>query len=298
MATITLQAGALYGTHRGDLRHDDLIGLAEGSVVKTGQGVEYLALRPLLSDYVLSMPRGAAIVYPKDAGQIVTYGDIFPGAKVVEAGVGSGALSNYLLRAIGETGQLDSFERREEFAGIARGNVKQWLGEVPANWNIHIGSLQDRLPDVIAPGSVDRVVLDMLAPWETIPQAAEALIPGGVLLCYVATATQLSRVAEEIRASEGFTEPEAWESLERGWHLQGLAVRPEHRMIGHTGFLIKARRLAPGIVLPQFKRRPSKPEFADEDIAVWNPEHLGERAISEKKLRKNLRKAQAEEPKE
>jgi tRNA (adenine57-N1/adenine58-N1)-methyltransferase len=271
--------------------HDDVIGLPDGSVIVNQAGVEYLALRPLLTDFVLSMPRGAAIVYPKDAASIVTMGDIFPGAVVVEAGVGSGALSMYLLRAIGSEGHLTSFERRGEFAEIAQANAETHFGVRPVNWDVRIGSLETELSKFVAPASVDRVVLDMLAPWECIEEVSSALIPGGVIICYVATVTQLSRVAEEIRNSQMFAEPEAFESLVRGWHLQGLAVRPEHRMGGHTGFLLTARRLAPGTVLPSFSRR-NKPEFNDEDVAVWNPEHVGERSVSEKKLRKSLRSAQ------
>jgi tRNA (adenine57-N1/adenine58-N1)-methyltransferase len=290
--TITLEAGQRYGTHRGDLMHDDIIGKPEGSVILNQFGVEYLAFRPLLSDFVLSMPRGAAIIYPKDSAQIVTMGDIFPGARVVEAGVGSGGLSMYLLRAIGPEGKLDSFERRQEFADIARANVATNLGVVPDTWDIHIGDLQDQLPLKKEAASVDRIVLDMLAPWECIEECAAALVPGGLIIGYVATVTQLSRFTEGLRDSGHFNEPEAWESMVRGWHLQGLAVRPEHRMIGHTGFLVTARRLAPGTIVPNFKTR-QKPDFADEDIAVWNPDHMGERKVSDKKLRKTIRSAEA-----
>jgi tRNA (adenine57-N1/adenine58-N1)-methyltransferase len=290
--TITLVQGSRFGTHRGDIMHDEIIGKPDGSVIANQSGVEYLAFRPLLTDFVLSMPRGAAIVYPKDAASIVTMGDIFPGAKVVEAGVGSGALSMYLLRAIGSDGHLTSFERREEFAEIAQANVSTHFGMRPSNWDVRIGSLEVELANHVEPGSIDRVVLDMLAPWECIEQVSTALAPGGVLICYVATVTQLSRAAEDIRSSEQYAEPEAFESLVRGWHLQGLAVRPEHSMGGHTGFLLTARRLAPGTKLPSFSKR-NKPEFDDEDIAIWNPEHVGERGISEKKLRKSLRSAKS-----
>ena len=290
--TITLTPGGAFGTHRGDIKHDDIIGQEEGSVITNSQGVEYLAFRPLLSDFALSMPRGAAIIYPKDSALIVTMGDIYPGARVVEAGVGSGALSMYLLRAIGPTGKLDSFERREEFSLIAQANVTTHFGAKPANWDVHLGDLQEELPKKFAPGTVDRVILDMLAPWECVEEAAEALAPGGLFLGYVATVTQLSRLAEELRSSGHFNEPDSFESMVRDWHLQGLAVRPEHRMIGHTGFLIVARRLKPGTVLPQFKTR-NKPEFTDEDISVWNPDHLGQRRISDKKLRKTVRNATA-----
>ncbi|MDE2386114.1 MAG: tRNA (adenine-N1)-methyltransferase [Actinomycetales bacterium] len=292
MATVTLTPGGRYGTHRGDVMHDEIIGKPEGSVILNQQGIEYLAFRPLLADFVLSMPRGAAIVYPKDSAQIVTNGDIFPGARVVEAGVGSGALSMYLLRAIGQNGTLDSFERRAEFAEIAEANVRTNFGVKPENWNVHLGDLQDELPKKCAAGTIDRVVLDMLAPWECIDVAADALVPGGVLIAYVATVTQLSRFTEALRDSELFAEPVAWESMVRDWHLQGLAVRPEHRMIAHTAFLVMARRMAPGAVMPHFKTR-NKPEFTDEDLSAWNPEHMGQKKISDKKLRKSIRSATA-----
>ena len=289
--TITLTTGGVFGTHRGDLFHDEIIGKPEGSIVTNQYGVEYLALRPLMTDFALSMPRGAAIIYPKDSAQILVQGDIFPGANVVEAGVGSGALSMYLLRVIGEHGTLNSFERREDFAEIAKANVATQYGEHPKNWTVNIGDLQEELPKRCKAGSVDRVVLDMLAPWECIDAVAEALVPGGLVTGYVATVTQLSRFIEGLRATGQFNEPQASETMVRDWHLQGLAVRPEHRMIGHTGFLVTARRLAPGANLPQFKK--VKGDFSDEDLSVWNPEHLGERSVSEKKLRKSLRNAKA-----
>ena len=282
--TITLEAGREFHTHRGRLAHDDLIGAPDGSVVRNTAGVEYLALRPLLADYVMSMPRGAAVVYPKDAGQIVTMADVFPGARVVEAGVGSGALSMSLLRAVGEQGHLHSFERREDFADIARGNARAFFGQDHPSWEVTVGDLVEELPRRVEPASVDRVVLDMLAPWECLEAVAEALLPGGVLICYVATATQLSRVAEAVRDHGGYTEPVAWESLVRGWHLEGLAVRPQHRMHGHTGFLITTRRLAPGVTPPLRKRRPAKGAYGDD--AEITPEDIGERVPSDKKIRR------------
>ena len=267
--------------------------MPDASVVVNSNGVEYLAMRPLLSDYVMSMPRGAAIIYPKDAAQILGTADVFPGATVVEAGVGSGALSLWLLRAIGPEGRLVSFERREEFGQIAQANVETFLGEVPANWHVQIGDLQDALPATCPDGSVDRIVLDMLAPWECLDACAAALTPGGVLVCYIATVTQLSRVAEAIRATGMFTDPEPTETLVRGWHVEGLAVRPDHRMVGHTGFLLAARRLAPGAVLPEVKRRASKSEYTDEDVELWTPGAVGERAKSDQRLRKVAREAQS-----
>lgn len=287
--TITLRPGDVFHTHRGLLDHDAIIGRDDGSIIVNNVGIEHLALRPLLNDVVMSMPRGAAIVYPKDAAQILSVGDIFPGATVVEAGVGSGALSLWLLRAIGERGRLCSFERREEFGEIARNNVAAFTGGVPGNWTLTLGDLVDELPRVIGEAEADRVVLDMLAPWECVDAVARALKPGGVLVCYVATATQLSRVAETIRGSGAFTHPDSSETMVRGWHVEGLAVRPDHRMIAHTGFLIQARRLAPGAVLPDLKRRASKSDYGDDDVEVWTPGSLGERELSPKSIRRRLK---------
>lgn len=286
--TIVLVKGGRHGTHRGEIRHDDIIGKPSGSVIENHNGEKFLALKPLLSDYVLSMPRGAQIIYPKDAGQIIVEGDIFPGAVVIEAGVGSGALSSYLLRAIGDKGKLFSFELREEFAQIAKANVENFLGITPKNWKITIGLLQESLSKIVKKSSADRAVLDMLAPWECIAEVEKALKPGGLVICYVATATQLSRVAEEIKSTGRFTSVVAFETLVRPWHLEGLAVRPEHRMISHTGFLLTARKLAEGTELPDFrKRRVNKAEGSDEDAQEWFG--LTERPVGEKKLRKTLR---------
>jgi len=292
--TITLAPGKQFHTHRGVLEHDALLGLPDGSVVRASNGDEYLALRPLLSDFVMSMPRGAAIIYPKDAAQILALADIFPGATVVEAGVGSGALSLWLLRAIGD-GRLLSFERRAEFAEVARANVAAATGtgleDLPPGWSITLGDLAEQLPLVTEPGSVDRVILDMLAPWECLDAVATALAPGGVLLCYVATVTQLSRVAEAIRATGRFTHPESSETIVRGWHVEGLAVRPDHRMVAHTAFLLTARLLAPGSVLPAPARRASKTEYGDEDVELWTPGAVGDRVKSDKRVRKVVREA-------
>jgi tRNA (adenine57-N1/adenine58-N1)-methyltransferase len=289
--TITLVPGKVFHSHKGPLAHDAIIGRPDGSVVVNEAGVEHLALRPLLTDFVMSMPRGAAIVYPKDSAQILAQADVFPGATVVEAGVGSGALSLWLLRAIGQSGRLASFERRDEFADVARGNVETFYGVLPETWSLTVGDLAEELPKTFAAGTVDRIVLDMLAPWECVDAAATALKPGGVLLCYVATVTQLSRVAEAIRNSAAFTHPLSSETMVRGWHVEGLAVRPDHRMIAHTGFLITARRLAPGTVLPELKRRASKSEYSDDDVEAWTPGALGERVVSPKSLRKRVREA-------
>lgn len=289
--TVTLSEDGELHTHHGVLRHRDLIGLPDGSVVANSSGHEYLALRPLLRDFAMSMPRGAAIVYPKDAAQIVMQADIFPGATVVEAGVGSGALSLSLLRAVGPAGTLVSFERREDFAEVAKANVETFFGESPDTWRVVVGDLLEALPVELPAGTVDRVVLDMLAPWEVMDVVADALTPGGVVLCYVATATQLSRVAEFIRGTGLFTDPDASETMVRGWHVEGLAVRPDHRMVAHTGFLLTARRLAPGTIAPEIKRRASKSSYGDHDVEQWTPGAVGDREITDKNLRKRVREA-------
>jgi tRNA (adenine57-N1/adenine58-N1)-methyltransferase catalytic subunit len=314
MHQIVLSPGGTFHTHRGSLSHDDLIDAPEGSVVTASSGTAYVALRPLLADYTLAMKRGATIVYPKDAAQILAYADVFPGARVLEAGAGSGALSCWLLRATGPDGELVSFEARADFAEIARENVRKYFGEVPPWWRLVPGELsatvaldpsartyaayslrknsapasepareEDDSPGTeIAPsgdngrGSFDRVILDMLAPWDNVAIAARALIPGGLICCYVATTTQLSRVVEELRSHGGFFEPAAWETLNRGWHVDGLAVRPDHRMIAHTGFLVTARRLADGVTAPARRRRPAKgahPETVHPEAALLETVH-------------------------
>jgi tRNA (adenine57-N1/adenine58-N1)-methyltransferase catalytic subunit len=291
MHTITLEGGKSFHTHRGALEHDDLIGLPDGSVVISAGGTAYLALRPLLADYVLSMPRGAQVIYPKDAAQIVAMGDVFPGAKVLEAGAGSGALACSLLRAVGPTGELHSFELRDDFAQIARRNVESFFGGPHPSWNLTVGDVA-----TCQESGFDRIILDLLAPWEVLDLIERALVPGGVFIGYVATTPQLSELVEALRERGGFTEPRAWESLVRDWHADGLAVRPDHRMIAHTAFLVSARRLAPGVTAPPRRRKPSKgaeayalrkqglraAEQAARDAAVTPPasvDEAGERTV-------------------
>ena len=252
---ICLEPGKRFFSNKGHLEHDELIGRPEGFTVTSSAGGEYLVFRPLLSEFVVSMPRGAAVVYPKDAAQIVAMADVFPGARVVEAGVGSGALTCSLLRAVGPTGTLSSYERRQEFADVAVQNVDQFFGGRHPAWRVSVGDLVETMDE--EDGSVDRIVLDMLAPWECVDRVAQALAPGGMVCAYVATTTQLGRTVETLRAHGGFTEPQPWESLVRDWHVEGLAVRPGHKMIGHTGFLVTARRMAPGERPPVKKRRPA-----------------------------------------
>jgi tRNA (adenine57-N1/adenine58-N1)-methyltransferase len=248
--TMVLAPGAEFHTHRGAIAHDTVIGSPEGSVVKSTNGDQFLVLRPLLIDYVLSMPRGAQVIYPKDAAQIVHEGDVFPGARVLEAGAGSGALTCSLLRAVGPEGTVTSYEVRDDHAPHAVRNVTTFFGEHPANWDLHIADVAD-----YDGPEVDRAVLDMLAPWEVLEAVGGALVPGGVLIIYVATVTQLSRTVEALREQQCWTEPRSWETLQRGWDVVGLAVRPQHSMRGHTAFLISVRKLAPGAVTPTPLRR-------------------------------------------
>jgi tRNA (adenine57-N1/adenine58-N1)-methyltransferase len=268
---LCLEPGKRFFSNKGHLEHDELIGREEGFTVMSSAGGQYLVFRPLLSEFVVSMPRGAAVVYPKDAAQIVALADIFPGADVVEAGVGSGALTCSLLRAVGPFGSVLSYERREEFADVARRNVTQFFGapdgETHPAWRLMLGDLAEDLPR--SGERADRIILDMLAPWECVDAAATALRPGGIVCGYVATTTQLSRFVETLRAHGGFTEPAVWESLVRDWHVEGLAVRPGHSMIGHTAFLVTARRMAPGERPPVKKRRPAP--------GAYGPDYTGPR---------------------
>lgn len=261
MYSFFLVSGNQWHSHKGWINHDDIIGKDEGIVLLSSNGTKYQVLRPLLNDYVLSMGRGATIVYPKDSAVIVGFADIFPGARVLEAGAGSGALAIALLRAVKGDGKLRSFEERPDFLDIARRNVKEYFGYLPDNWELKSGRIQDGEFE----NDFDRMVLDMLAPWDVIETAERALRPGGVLCCYVATTTQLSRTAEAIRESGVFTEPESLEILLRNWHHEGLAVRPQHSMNAHTGFLLFARRMKEGVEPIRRRRRPAKGAYSESD---------------------------------
>jgi tRNA (adenine57-N1/adenine58-N1)-methyltransferase len=254
-----LLVGQQWHSHKGWISHDLIIGESEGKVISSSSGSKYQLLRPLYNDFVLSMPRGATIVYPKDSAAIVGFADIFPGARVLEAGAGSGALSISLLRAIGEKGFLHSFEEREEFAENAKENVARYFGYSPDNWKVELGSLQN---SQYSP-QYDRVIFDMLAPWDCLTSAADALLPGGVLCCYVATTTQLSKTAEAIKSSGDFSEPESFEILLRYWHHEGLAVRPQHSMNAHTGFILITRRMIDSPLTR--RRRPAKASSAEQN---------------------------------
>jgi tRNA (adenine57-N1/adenine58-N1)-methyltransferase len=258
--SVLLVVGGQFHTAKGSINHDELISRPEGIVVTSTGGTPFLAMRPLLNEFTVTMPRGAAVIYPKDAAQILMSADIFPGARVLEAGAGSGALTCALLRAIGPAGHLTSYERREDFANLARRNVQNFFGDSPPSWDLRVGDVVASLSDE----PLDRVVLDMLAPWQCVAPLADVLVPGGVFCAYVTTTTQLAQTVETLRVHSGFTEPEATESLIRAWHVEGLAVRPRHSMVGHTGFVITARRMAPGFTAPLRKRRPAPGAYGDD----------------------------------
>lgn len=263
--SVVLKAGGVFHTTKGGISHDALIGGPEGTVVTSAGGVGYLAFRPVLEEFTVSMPRGAAVIYPKDAAHILLQTDIFPGARVLEAGVGSGSLSMHLLRAIGSEGRLYSYERRADFAQIATKNVEAFFGAPHPAWEVRVGDLVE----TIGGEPVDRAILDMLAPWECIEAVGGVLVAGGLLCCYVATATQLGRTMDTLRAHGGFTEPAASELSVRQWHAEGLAIRPGHATTGHTGFLIFTRRLAPGVTAPLRRRRPAP--------GAYGPDYSGPR---------------------
>lgn len=255
--TQVLEEGGEFHSHKGLIKHSDIVGLDEGSVVRSTLGSDFLLFRHLLVDHVLSMPRGAAVIYPKDAAQILVEGDIFMGARVFEAGAGSGALSMSLLRAVGPEGHVYSYEIREDHLEFAVNNVQEYFGEQPEWWTPRLGDLGDVKVEDLG-GPVDRVILDMVEPWHYLDTVRDILIPGGVFMTYVATVPQLMNVMEGIRELKCFTEPKAWESLVREWKVEGLATRPEHRMNAHTAFLVWTRRLAEGVTPPRPQRRARK----------------------------------------
>lgn len=221
---------------------DEIIGLPEGSFVNTHLGDTYLVLRPTYAQLIPNLPRQAQVIYPKDSASILLWGDIFPGASVIEVGAGPGALSLALLRAIGPTGSLVTYELREEFAALARENVERFSGSHP-NWEIKVRDARDGFDE----RSVDRVTIDMSEPWTVFPAAAEALRPGGVLVAYVPTTTQVKEIGDALDSEARFAKSVTLETLLRTWHVEGRSVRPDHRMVAHTGFITVARRVVPRV---------------------------------------------------
>ena len=310
--TEQLVPGGVTQTEHGLIVHDDVIGRTEGVVVTTVTakrertdaakpwkaaraigGWQYAVMRPRLADYVLSLPRGAQIMYPKDIAQVIQLGDIRKGHRVLESGAGSGAMSVNLLDAVGETGSLTTIELRADFARVAEANATLYYGERPQWWDLQVGDF-DSVAATLQERSYDRIMLDMLDPWNRLEQAYRVIAPGGVLVCYVTTTTQMSRLAEALRESGVWTEPDIQETLERSWKAQGLAVRPDHQMIGHTGFLIVARAMAEGFQALKKRDRATKDTVTDIDDLTPQEreaqlEDLQLRDISDRKLRKVLR---------
>jgi tRNA (adenine57-N1/adenine58-N1)-methyltransferase len=236
---VTLAEGGAFHSHAGVLEHAQLIGEEEGITVRTTMNARMVAVRPTLAEYVLKMPRGAQVIYPKDLGPILMLADIFPGAKVLESGVGSGALTMTLLRAIGPRGHVLGYELRDDFADRARRNVEGFLGpDVPLTIEVR------DIYDGIEVTDLDRILLDLPEPWRVVKHAEAALRPGGILLSYLPTIGQVMRLREEL-AGSSFGMAESLEVLQRGWNVDGQSVRPDHRMVAHTGFLTHARLLAP-----------------------------------------------------
>jgi tRNA (adenine57-N1/adenine58-N1)-methyltransferase len=233
---IDLADGGEFHSHSGVLPHDDMIGAPEGTTFRSTRGMVFTALRPTITDFILKMPRGAQVIYPKDIGPILILADIFPGARVLESGLGSGALSTGMLRAGAE---ITGYEIREDFEAKARENVARFLGaESLERYDTHVRDVYEGIGET----DLDRIVLDLPEPWQVVPHAETALRPGGIFLAYTPSIIQVSQLHDALEESKlGFAE--TVEVLNRGWHVQGTAVRPDHRMVGHTGFLTHARLL-------------------------------------------------------
>jgi tRNA (adenine57-N1/adenine58-N1)-methyltransferase len=238
---VTLASGSQFHSHLGMVAHDDLIGASEGCVVVASGGSRLLAFRPTLADYVLKMRRGAQVVYPKDIGLILVFADIFPGARVLEAGTGSGSLTLALARAAGPTGLVVSYESRADHHARARANIEDWYeahGGKPENIELRWGDLLEGVPERV----VDRMVLDMPEPWRAVGGVTQSLAPGGLLCSYLPTVPQVVRTVEAMRAG-GFALLSTFEGLLRTWNVDGQSVRPDHRMVAHTGFIVTGRKL-------------------------------------------------------
>lgn len=237
---VTLASGTTFQSDKGVVLHDDIIGVAEGSTIRSSKGTAMVAMRPRLADHVLRMKRGAAVMYPKDTAALLTWADIAPGCFVVEAGTGSGALTIALARAVGTEGNVLSVERREDHHNHASKLIRSFMGEIPENVDLQVGEVESVLESV----QPDRVVLDLPEPWNVVPAAAAALQGGGGFACYVPNIPQVQAVRRALVDSRVFTNTETFEVMMRSWAIDDRSVRPEHRMIGHTGFLTVSRRRA------------------------------------------------------
>ena len=253
-----LRKGDTFHSDRGWIHHDDIIGHPDGSWVRTSKGTRYVALRPTLAEYVLDMPRGAQVIYPKDLAIIMFWADVFPGARVLEAGMGSGALTLALLRAVGPDGRVVSYEQREDFARRAIANIQIRMGEV-TTLNVRLMAVEEGLPDE---EPVDRAVFDLPEPWRLVDPVARVLRPGGIFLSYVPTILQSHQISEALNRHPGYALVETFETLFRPWNIDGLSVRPFHRMVAHTGFLTIARRVVPEPGVP----RPAAPSVEPPEL--------------------------------
>lgn len=238
---LRLEPGKTFRFHNGSIPHDLLIGAADGSWVEASGGTAMLLLRPRLSDFILRMKRGAQVIYPKDIGPILVFADIAPGMTVLEAGTGSGALTLALCRAVGPEGRVVSIERRDDHAAHALKTIQRWYGDVPANLELREGEAAEMVAEV----KPERIVLDLPEPWQVIEEAARHQPTGGVLCAYLPTVPQVETTVSAATGSGGFSEVEVKEFLFRDWKVEGRSVRPEHTMIGHTGFLVFMRRTEP-----------------------------------------------------
>lgn len=233
-----LERGKKISLRGGSIAAEEAIGLQEGSVVRSSLGEPFILFRPTLSQLIPNLPRKAQVIYPKDIGPILVWGDIFPGAKVIEAGVGPAALTLALLRAVGPQGRVISYEIREDFAQMARDNIARFYGPAE-NWTLKVQDIAS-----LEESDIDRMILDLPEPWQLTDKAWQALRPGGILLCYLPTVLQVKGLVDALREHRGFASIETMESLMRFWHVKGMSVRPEHRMVAHTGFITIARRMA------------------------------------------------------
>lgn len=238
---VTLKGGGEFHSHHGPVPHDELLGRPEGTEVRSSGGKRFTAFRPTLADYVLKMPRGATVVYPKDLGPVLVHADVFPGARVLEAGTGSGALTLALLRAVGPKGTVHTVEVREDHHAQALENIERFAGDDPS-YGVLDAQLADLYTDTLDL-AVDRVVLDLTEPWRAMANVDRCLRPGGILCCYLPTIPQVQRLAEALDPRR-WTMVRTFETLHRGWNVEGLSVRPDHRMVAHTAFLTVARRLS------------------------------------------------------
>jgi tRNA (adenine57-N1/adenine58-N1)-methyltransferase len=262
----TLKPGSRISLHKGSFQADHLIGLPEGSLVYTQNNEPFRILRPTYAHLIPNLPRRAQVIYPKDVGVMLLWGDIQPGVSVVEVGAGPGSLTIALLRAIGPTGTLTTVELREDHVEMARANVARFFGDAP-NWTVQLADAYEGF----AAQDIDRILLDIPEPWRVLPHAAKALRYGGVLIGYVPTVVQVKALVDDLRAHPGFDAIEVMENLHRYWHVKDLSVRPEHRMVAHTGFIIIARRVPEEVAIPPTVREPLSLKPEDTGIEEAEP---------------------------